>query len=61
MKIDFPTIRRRELWGAHAPARADFGAPAEISLMPKSIIIGKVCDHEGVIASTRGASAHQDI
>jgi hypothetical protein len=60
MKIDFPTIRRRELWGAPAPARADFSAAAEIS-MPKSIIRAKVRDDESVIASTRTASAPQQV
>jgi hypothetical protein len=47
--------RSRSLWGAHAPSRADFGALAETFLWSTSAAGGKVCDHEGVIASTRGA------
>jgi hypothetical protein len=40
--------------GAHAPSRASFGALAETPVSP---VRGKVRDHEGVIASTRGACA----
>jgi hypothetical protein len=43
-------------WGAHAPSRADFGALAKI-LALRVNHGGKVRDHEGVIASTRGACA----
>ena len=61
MKIDFSTIRQRELWGAHALSRAGFGASAEIFLMSMRIIGGKVRgrtrDHEGVMASRRCACA----
>jgi hypothetical protein len=42
----------RNVWGAHAPSRADFGALAEMILNPL-----KVRDREGAIASTRGACA----
>ena len=43
--------------GSARASRADFGALAEISLLPRSANTGKVRDHEGVIASTRGACA----
>jgi hypothetical protein len=52
-----PIRRSRTFWGAHAPPRASFGALAEILVPPVSIVRGKVRDHEGVIASTRGACA----
>lgn len=52
MKI---TMRyQRELWGAHAPLRAGFGALAET-------IFGKVRDREGAIARTRGACALRNL
>ncbi|PYV51232.1 MAG: hypothetical protein DMG96_16420 [Acidobacteria bacterium] len=44
-------------WGAHAPSRAVFGALAETSVPAVSTARGRVRDHEGVIASTRGACA----
>ncbi|MBV9009914.1 MAG: excinuclease ABC subunit UvrA [Verrucomicrobia bacterium] len=42
-----------ELWGAHAPSRAGFGAP------PKHLSLEEARDGEGAIASTRGACAPQ--
>ena len=51
----------RSLWGAHAPSRAVFGALAE-TFVPRIInATGKVRDHEGVIASTRGACAPKKL
>jgi hypothetical protein len=48
-------------WGARAPSRAHFGALAEIaSVGPMRSARVKVRDHEGVIASTRGACAPQN-
>jgi hypothetical protein len=47
----------RIFWGAHAPSRADLGALAEIFLRSTTAARGKVRDHEGVLASTRGACA----
>ena len=57
MKFELPRAGRQESWGAHAPSRADFGALAKIFSQPIGTARGKVGDHEGVIASTRGACA----
>ncbi len=48
-------MRRSEIWGAHAPPRAGFGAS------PKQSFSAKVHDGEGVLASTRGTCAPQRI
>jgi hypothetical protein len=50
-----PIRHSRTVWGTHAPSRASFGALAETLVPPVSTARGKVRDHEGVIASTRGA------
>jgi len=52
-----PSRLSHTFWGAHAPSRASFGALAETLVPPVSTARGKVRDHEGVIASTRGACA----
>jgi len=54
-----PTLIRdsRTFWGAHAPSRATFGALAETLALRVTTARGKVRDHEGVIASRRGACA----
>jgi hypothetical protein len=47
----------RTFWGAHAPSRTSFGVLAEMLFPPVSPAREKVGEPEGVIASTRGASA----
>jgi hypothetical protein len=50
-------------WGAHAPSRAGFGASPKPTWHgtgePHSLRKKKMCDDEGVIASTRRACAPQ--
>jgi hypothetical protein len=57
LRVVRPIQHSRSFWGAHAPSRADFAALVEISLQQVGIAGGEVCDHEGVIARTRGACA----
>jgi len=55
-------LREPEFWGARAPSRARFGAPAETSSTRQPVIFSKfekVRDRDGAIASTRDACAPQ--